>query len=187
MGSRPDAAVPRAQRRRRHRLMATPAARRPRAGSAPAATGMGLPASPASWPLSRSAGRDRRQPLVADAYIEEMVGRLTSERITTGLRAGTYKANGARCPSSGGRSRATNPFLASLAVLGADGVSGRATTSGLTTLAPLGLAPEAARSPAARARCSGTSSANGSGLPREPSSDRDLPFNEVLRNIGQFR
>lgn len=24
------------------------------------------------------------------------------------------------------------------------------------------------------------------GLPREPSFDRDLPFNEVLRNLGKF-
>ncbi|MHB8466462.1 MAG: acyl-CoA dehydrogenase family protein [Acidimicrobiales bacterium] len=124
---------------------------------------------------------------VADAYIESVVGTLTSARLMTGLRLGTHKGQWGSLSKLQGAVAKHEALRTALAVLGADGVIWDGAEVEYDNIGTTWLGVR------------GGTLAGGSnemqrnivserllGLPREPSFDRDTPFNEVLRNLGKF-
>ncbi|MGE0878691.1 MAG: acyl-CoA dehydrogenase family protein [Acidimicrobiia bacterium] len=124
---------------------------------------------------------------IADTYIEEVIGRLASARIMTGLRTGAFKGQWGSLIKLAGSVSTVETQRTALMVSGADGVIWDGDEIQLDNPGTGWLGAR------------GGTLAGGSnemqrnivserliGLPREPSFDRDLPFNEVLRNLGKF-
>jgi alkylation response protein AidB-like acyl-CoA dehydrogenase len=125
---------------------------------------------------------------IAAAYIERTVARYANDRVMTGQRTGHYKGQwGSLLKLQLG---ADSPLQAkiALAVHGADGVIWDGDEQIVDGPGDIWLGSR------------GISIAGGSnemqrnivserllGLPREPSFDRDVPFNEVIRNRGNFQ
>jgi alkylation response protein AidB-like acyl-CoA dehydrogenase len=124
---------------------------------------------------------------VADAYIEAVVGALTSARLMTGLRLGTHKGQWGSLSKLQGAVARHATLRTTLAVHGADGViwdgpDVRYDNPGTSWLGVRGTTLAGGSNEMQR----NIVSERLLGLPREPSFDRDLPFNEVLRNQGKF-
>jgi alkylation response protein AidB-like acyl-CoA dehydrogenase len=128
-------------------------------------------------------GDGARRQLLADVYIESTIGPLASERIMAGMRTGALKGQWGSLLKLAGAVAGVRQAKAALAVSGADGVIWHGDEIRLDNP---GTAWLGAR---------GGTLAGGSnemqrniiterllGLPREPASDREAPFNEVLRN-----
>ncbi len=124
--------------------------------------------------------------LVADAYIESVVGPLTSARLSIGVRIGTHKGQWGSLSKLQGSVAAVERTRTALAVHGPEGVMWDGDDVELDNPATSWLGIR------------GHTLAGGSnemqrniiserllGLPREPASDRDIPFNEVLRRAAE--
>ena len=124
--------------------------------------------------------------MIAGAYVESVVGPLTSSRIMTGLRVGTHKGQWGSLSKLQKSLSDHDSARTALAVFGAEGLiwDGDQIETDNPGSKWLG--------------CRGGTIAGGSnemqrnivserllGLPREPSVDRDIPFNEVQRNLGK--
>ena len=123
---------------------------------------------------------------IADAYIASVVGPLTSARISVGMRLGTLKGQWGSLSKLQGAVAGIEAARTALAVHGPDGVMWDGDDVQLENPGTAWLAIR------------GHTLAGGSnemqrniiserllGLPREPASDRDIPFNEVLRTLGK--
>ncbi len=119
---------------------------------------------------------------LADAYIASVVGPLLSARISAGIRLGTHKGPWGSLSKLHGAVSAVETARTTLAVGGPDGVVWDGDEVRLDNAGTRWLGIR------------GNTLAGGSnemqrniiterllGLPREPSSDRELPFSEVLR------
>lgn len=123
---------------------------------------------------------------VADAYIESVVGALTSARIMTGMRVGTHKGQWGSLLKLQGSESGHRTLRTALAVLGADAVMWdgdevRIDNPGTEWLRSRGSTIAGGTSEMQR----NIVSERLLGLPREPSVEQGLPFNEVLRRLGK--
>ena len=122
-------------------------------------------------------------PAVADVYIDSVVTRLTGERIIRGLALGTHEGPWGSVGKLLGSEDGHRAAATRLAVLGADGVTWDGEDGGADAAGTAWLTARIATIGG------GTSEIQRNiiserllGLPREPSSDRDVPFEDVLRN-----
>ncbi|WP_029429929.1 acyl-CoA dehydrogenase family protein [Blastococcus sp. URHD0036] len=129
------------------------------------------------------AALDLHNQAVADAYIDSVVTRLTGDRIIRGLALGTHQGPWGSLGKLRGSEDGHRVARTRLAVLGADGVTwdgddvqpDNAGTAWLTArIATIGGGTSEIQRNIISERLLG--------LPREPSFDRDVPFEEVLRN-----
>ena len=153
-----------------------------------ARSGYGVMGVPQLLDRAKARGEDAiARQKIADVFIEETVLGLTSSRIMTGLRVGSHQGQWGSMIKLQGAVAGHEKARIGLIVSGADGViwdgdDVRIDNPGTSWLG-----------------CRGGTLAGGSnemqrnivserllGLPREPSFDRDLPFNEVIRNQGKF-
>jgi alkylation response protein AidB-like acyl-CoA dehydrogenase len=123
--------------------------------------------------------------LIADAYIEATVGPLTSSRIMTGLRTGSYVGQWGSLSKLQTAVASQRAARTALAVLGAesviwDGVEIELDNPGTAWIGSRGDTIAGGTNEMQR----NIVSERLLGLPREPTSDRDLPFNQVLRDLG---
>ena len=121
--------------------------------------------------------------LIADAYIESVVGTLTSARLMRGLRLGTHKGQWGSLAKLQSSVAKHATLRTSLAAAGADGVIWDGTdieyeNAGTTWLGARGGTLAGGSNEMQR----NIISERLLGLPREPSVDRDAPFDEVVRN-----
>jgi alkylation response protein AidB-like acyl-CoA dehydrogenase len=137
--------------------------------------------------LVRSSLRNGTQPgvrqLVADVHIEETVLALTSARVNLGGRLGTHKGHWGsliKLADSVGSVEASRTALAAAGPAGViwEGEDVQLDNAGTAWLGARGAALAGGSNEMQR----NTISERLIGLPREPSFDRDLPFNEVVRN-----
>jgi alkylation response protein AidB-like acyl-CoA dehydrogenase len=124
---------------------------------------------------------------IADSWVDGLVSRLTSERIMRGMALGTHQGPWGSLGKLQGSEAGHRVAAARLAVHGADGVVWDGDD------VELGNAGTAWLSARIGTIGGGTSEIQRNivgerllGLPREPSFDRDVPFNEVLRNATSF-
>jgi alkylation response protein AidB-like acyl-CoA dehydrogenase len=131
-------------------------------------------------------GDGARRQLLADVYVENTIAPMASERIMVGMRTGALKGQWGSLLKLTGAVAGLRQAKAALAISGAGGVIWDGDEVRLDNP---GTAWLGAR---------GGTLAGGSnemqrnivterllGLPREPSFDRDAPFNEVIRNQGK--
>jgi alkylation response protein AidB-like acyl-CoA dehydrogenase len=124
---------------------------------------------------------------IASAYVERTVARYASDRVMTGQRTGHYKGQWGSLLKLHLGADSPQQAKIGLAVHGADGVIWDGDELIVDGPGDMWLGSR------------GISIAGGSnemqrnivserllGLPREPSFDRDIPFNEVIRNRGNF-
>jgi alkylation response protein AidB-like acyl-CoA dehydrogenase len=125
---------------------------------------------------------------IAQAYVERTVSRYAGERVMTGQRTGHYKGQWGSLLKLHLGSDSPKQAKIALSVSGAEGVIWDGDEQVVGNVGEVWL------------QARGISIAGGSnemqrnivserllGLPREPSFDRDIPFNEVLRNRGNFQ
>jgi alkylation response protein AidB-like acyl-CoA dehydrogenase len=125
---------------------------------------------------------------IAQAYVERTVSRYAGERVMTGQRTGHYQGQWGSLLKLHLGSDSPKQAKIGLAVSGAEGVIWDGDEQVVGNVGEVWL------------QARGISIAGGSnemqrnivserllGLPREPSFDRDIPFNEVLRNRGNFQ
>ncbi len=125
---------------------------------------------------------------IAEAYIERTVARYANHRVMTGQRTGHYKGQWGSLLKLHLGTDSPRQAKIGLAVNGAEGVIWDGDEQVTGNPGELWL------------NARGISIAGGSnemqrnilserllGLPREPSFDRDIPFNEVIRNRGNFK
>jgi alkylation response protein AidB-like acyl-CoA dehydrogenase len=125
---------------------------------------------------------------IASAYIERTVARHANDRVMTGQRTGHYKGQWGSLLKLHLGADSPQQAKIGLAVHGADGVIWDGDELIVDGPGDMWLSSR------------GISIAGGSnemqrnivserllGLPREPSFDRDVPFNEVIRNRGNFQ
>jgi alkylation response protein AidB-like acyl-CoA dehydrogenase len=124
--------------------------------------------------------------LLADAYISSVVGRLTSERIMLGMRLGTHKGQWGSLLKLQGSVSGHETARTALAVLGADAVMWEGDDVELSNVGTMWLVSRGGTI------AGGTNEMQRNiiserllGLPREPAADRDIPFSEVVRNLGK--
>jgi alkylation response protein AidB-like acyl-CoA dehydrogenase len=133
-----------------------------------------------------NSGAVRQQ--IADAFIERTVSRYANERVMTGQRTGHFQGQWGSLLKLHLGADSPHQAKIGLAVHGADGVIWDGDEQVTGSAGEMWL------------NSRGISIAGGSnemqrnivserllGLPREPSFDRDVPFNEVIRNRGNFK
>ena len=141
--------------------------------------------------LAAAASRHERLDLhaetIADVYIDSLVARLTGERIIRWMGFGTHQGQWGSVGKLMGSEDGHRAALTTLAVSGADAVVwdgddeqvDRAGSSWLTArTATIGGGTSEIQRNIISERLLG--------LPREPSSDRDIPFKDVLRNAAKL-
>jgi alkylation response protein AidB-like acyl-CoA dehydrogenase len=121
--------------------------------------------------------------LIADAYIDAVVDRLTAERIMKGQQLGTHKGHWGSLSRLQTSTSVHEGPRTSMAVLGADAVMWDGDdiefdNAGTRWLTARGITIAGGTSEMQR----NIISERLLGLPRELSSDRDVPFSEVIRN-----
>lgn len=153
-------------------------------------SGRGAPGTTGPEALSRAARErgviDAVGQSIADAYIASVVNPLTGARIMRGMKLGTHQGQWGSLGKLQGAVSGHEQALTALAALGPDGCIWDGDEVKLANVGTEWLGSR------------GGTLAGGSnemqrnivserllGLPREPSFDRDLPFNEVLRNLGK--
>ena len=125
--------------------------------------------------------------LLAESHIERTVARCANTRIMAGLRTGHFKGQwGSLLKLHLGGDSPRQAKIA-LAAYGADGViwdgdEQLVGSAGENWLGRRGISIAGGSNEMQR----NIVSERLMGLPREPSFDRDVPFNEVLRNLGKF-
>jgi alkylation response protein AidB-like acyl-CoA dehydrogenase len=125
--------------------------------------------------------------LLAESHIERTVARFANDRIMTGMRTGHFKGQGGSLLKLHLGADSPRQAKIALAAAGADGViwdgddqiTGSAGENWLDSrgIAIAGGSNEMQRNIVSERLL---------GLPREPAFDRDIPFNEVLRNRSKF-
>jgi alkylation response protein AidB-like acyl-CoA dehydrogenase len=123
---------------------------------------------------------------LADAYIESIVGPLTSARIMTGMRVGTHQGQWGSLLKLQGSESGHRALRTALATLGPDafvwdGDAVRFDNAGTAWLGSRGATIAGGSSEMQR----NIVSERLLGLPREPSDDRDVPFSELQRKQGK--
>jgi alkylation response protein AidB-like acyl-CoA dehydrogenase len=133
------------------------------------------------------AGDGALRQLIADVYINETIGPLTSDRVMAGMRTGAFKGQWGSLIKLQGAVNGHRQAKTALAVTGADGViwdgdEVRLDNPGTRWLGIRGGTLAGGSNEMQR----NIVSERLIGLPREPSFDRDVPFNEVVRNQSRF-
>ncbi len=125
--------------------------------------------------------------LIADVHIEQTVSALTSARVMTGMRVGTHTGQWGSLLKLQRSEAEVQRAKAALVATGADGVvwdgeDVQTDNPGTRWLSARGSTLAGGSSEMQR----NIISERLLGLPREPSVDRDVPFNEVLRNQRDY-
>jgi alkylation response protein AidB-like acyl-CoA dehydrogenase len=125
---------------------------------------------------------------IAESYIERTVSRAANDRIMIGQRTGHFKGQWGSLLKLHLGVDSPRQAKIGLSVCGADGVIWDGDeqitgSAGETWLNSRGIAIAGGTNEMQR----NIVSERLLGLPREPSFDRDIPFNEVIRNRGSFR
>jgi alkylation response protein AidB-like acyl-CoA dehydrogenase len=123
---------------------------------------------------------------IADAYIASVVGPLTSDRIAVGMRVGTHKGQWGSLSKLQDALSTHDAARAALAVYGPDGViwNGDNVQTDNPGTIWLGIRAETLAGGSNEMQRN-IISERLLDLPREVAVDREIPFNEVLRNLGK--